>query len=336
MKNTLITTGLFIAMVLMMPSCIKQVQTLPNHSIKLTFESATIPAGFTKQLVCQGDTLSDLLWSSTDSTVVAVSTKGLLTAYKAGQATITVKSKSYNASATCAVTVTDQPVTDVSVGADGSVFVIGADSASATGGFGIYKYYNSQLHKLPECAGVRIAVDPHGMPWVVNKSHLIFRYHGTLVWEQLPGTANDIGIGADGSVYIIGTQDVSPTGGYNILKWNGSGWDMMPDCAGIRIAVDPNGTPWVVNKSSIVFKYGGTYLWEPQYGIKGNDIGIGAQGSVYVTGQDSTAASYQPPIYKFNASSEWSPLPGLSGVSISVDPQGKIWYIDKVGVLHHP
>ncbi|MBS1531503.1 MAG: Ig-like domain-containing protein, partial [Bacteroidetes bacterium] len=221
----------------------------------------TVVAGFTKQLVCQNDSASDLNWSSTDSTIVNVSTKGLLTAYKAGVATISVKSKAHAVSATCKVTVVDQRLTDVGVGADGSVFVIGSDSVSATGGYGIYKLVSNKLVKLPECAGIRIAVDPHGMPWVVNKSHLIFHYNGTLVWDQIPGTANDIGIGADGSVYAIGTQDVSPTGGYNIMKWNGSGWDNMPDCAGIHIAVDPHGTPWVVNRSNIVFQYGGTYLW---------------------------------------------------------------------------
>lgn len=335
MKSAVLSLLFLFSLSFLTSSCVKEVQTAPNHSIKLTFESATIPAGFTKQLVCQNDSLSDLIWSSTDSTVVAVNTKGLLTAYKAGQATITVKSKAYNASATCAITVTDQPVTDVGVGADGSVFVIGADSASATGGFGIYKYYNDQLHKLPECAGVRIAVDPHGMPWVVNKSHLIFKYNGTLVWEQMPGTANDIGIGADGSVYIIGTQNVSPTGGYNIMKWNGSGWDTMPDCAGIHIAVAPNGIPWVVNASNLVFRYGGTYLWDTINGVAGNDIGVGADGSVFVTGQTSTDPTYNPPIYKFNGTG-WDALPGLSGVSISVDPAGKIWYIDKLGALHHP
>ncbi len=42
----------------------------------------------------------------------------------------------------------------------------------------------------------------------------------------MPGTATDIGNGADGSVFAVGTQDVSPTGGYNIMKWNGTGWDI--------------------------------------------------------------------------------------------------------------
>lgn len=336
MKNTIITLICLLGLATLCTSCVKEVKNGPDNSIKLTFESVTIPAGTTKQIVCQNYSASDLIWSSTDTAVVKVDTAGLLTAFKPGVATINVKSKKQAVSATCTITVIDQAVTDVSVGADGSVFVIGSDSVSETGGYGIYKLVNNRLIKLPACAGIRVAVDPHGMPWVVNKSHLIFRYNGTPVWDQMPGTATDIGIGADGSVYAIGTQDVSPSGGYNIMKWNGSGWVNMPDCAGIHIAVAPNGIPWVVNKSNIVFRYGGTYLWDQLNGIAGNDIGIGADGSVFVTGKDSTLVGYQPPIYNF-ANNQWNVVPGVSGgVSISVDPAGKIYYIDKSGVLHKP
>ena len=152
----------------------------------------------------------------------------------------------------------------------------------------------------------------------------------------MPGTATDIGIGADGSIFIIGTEIATVTGGYIIEKWNGSGWIKMVDCAGIHIAVDPTGTPWVVNKSNIVFQYGGSYLWNPIFGIDGNDIGIGADGSVFVTGKDSTLASYNPPIYKLLGGSSWSQIPGISGTSISVGPKGQPWYIDKQGILHRP
>lgn len=301
----------------------------------INVDTLKLSAGTSRQLVAQNYPATELVWTSSDTTVATVSNTGLITALKPGVAAINVKTKTYSVSETCNVTVTDAKVTDVGVGADGSVFVIGADSASATGGHSIYRVVNGQLHKLPDCAAIRIAVSPQGVPWVVNKSHLIFRYNGTTIWDQMPGTATDIGIGADGSVFTVGTQDVSPTGGYNIMKWNGSGWDTMPDCAGVHIAVGPNGIPWVVNRSHLVFRYGGTYLWDTLYGVNANDVGIGANGSVFVTGADSTAAGYNPPIYQYSGTA-WSQLPGISGVSISVDPQGKIWYIDKSGILHKP
>jgi hypothetical protein len=335
MKSTIFSLLFLFSLTLLMGSCVKDIKTEPDHSVIMTFDTARLAAGTSKQLVCKNYSANELTWSSSDSTVAAVSITGLITAFKPGTTVINVKSKTYAVSATCTVTVVNAKVTDVGVGADGSVFVIGADSVSATGGYGIYKWVNGQLKKLPDCAAIRIAVSPQGVPWVVNKSHLIFRYNGTTIWDQMPGTATDIGIGADGSVFAIGTQDVSPTGGYNIMKWNGTGWTTMSDCAGIHIAVDPHGTPWVVNRSGVVFQYGGTYLWNQIYGVAGNDIGIGADNSVFVTGKDSTLATYNPPIFKYN-NTGWTQVQSASGINISVDPQGKIWYTDKLGELHKP
>src|ERR1700761_3086782 len=100
-------------------------------------------------------------------------------------------------------------------------------------------------------------------------------------WELLPGIGNDIGIGANGSVFITDTTTVSPTGGFRILQWNGTSWTVMTGAAGVRIAVDPSGTPWVVNKSHLIYKYNGS-TWTQLPGTA-TDIGIGANGSVFIT-----------------------------------------------------
>ncbi len=107
----------------------------------------------------------------------------------------------------------------------------------------------------------------------------------------------------------------------------------MPQCAGIRIAVSPAGIPWVINLSNLVYEYGG-YLWNQMPGVAAADIGIGGDGSVFVTGADTGVPAYTPPIYQFNGGS-WTQVAGLSnGTSISADAHGKVWYIDKVGFLH--
>ena len=69
-------------------------------------------------------------------------------------------------------------------------------------------------------------------------------------WTQLNGEAQDIGVGANGAVWVIGT-DVTP-GGYGIHRWTGSGWQRI-DGGGVRISVDPRGRPWVVNSSHTIF-----------------------------------------------------------------------------------
>ena len=82
-------------------------------------------------------------------------------------------------------------------------------------------------------------------------------------WKIEPGLANDIGVGADGSVFVIGTNAVA--GGFGVSRWNGSGWDPLPGGA-VRIAVDPHGHPWIANALNQIFFFtAGNWQLEPDY-----------------------------------------------------------------------
>ncbi len=70
-------------------------------------------------------------------------------------------------------------------------------------------------------------------------------------WERLPGAAKDIGIGADGSVWVIGTNGTG--GGYGIYKWQVSGWSKI-DGGAVQISVDNNGISWVVNSGDQIYR----------------------------------------------------------------------------------
>ena len=61
-----------------------------------------------------------------------------------------------------------------------------------------------------------------------------------IAFRSEPGAATKISEGADGSVWVIGTNAVP--GGYGIYRWNGSGWAREPGGA-VAIAVAPDGTP---------------------------------------------------------------------------------------------
>jgi len=81
-------------------------------------------------------------------------------------------------------------------------------------------------------------------------------------WEQLPGTAKDIGISANGSVWIVGTNPV--IGGYGIYRWveDEEKWEVVSDDGAVRIDVDPHGNPWIVkDNGSISVSY--THLTLP-------------------------------------------------------------------------
>lgn len=334
-------------------ACVKKLVVNPDETIDLTLDTVYIKVGDSQQIVPLNYRPELLNWASADTSVLFISETGFATAKKSGQSLITVNTKSNTGKATCLIIVkpaaipippkdsVSAPVgqghiiqlpglaSDVAIGGpDSTIYVIGTDDVSPTGGFGIYRVVGGVMVKMPECAGVRIAVAPDGTPWVVNKSHLIYRYNGRL-WDLMPGTANDIGIGADGSVFIIGTNDVSPTGGYDILKWDGSSWNALLNCAGTRIAVMPDGTPWVVNKSGIVYQKTATDLWEPVPGVQANDIAISASyGSVSVTGRDSGTSL--TPIYGLSFGPTWHIQPqGAYGESLALTPHGLAVWVDK-------
>ena len=104
----------------------------------------------------------------------------------------------------------------------------------------------------------------------------------SLQWTRLAGQARDIGVGADGSAWIIGNTPVG--GGYSIHRFvpSTNDWVTIPGGA-VRIAVAPDGTPWVVNSGQQIFRRNGN-RWQLMPG-RARDIGIGADGSVWVIQQ---------------------------------------------------
>ena len=72
------------------------------------------------------------------------------------------------------------------------------------------------------------------------------------VFPTLPGSgAVDIGVGANGVVWVIG--GLAETGGYGIYYWSSIGWYKVAGAA-LSIDVDANGNPWIVNNQKEVFK----------------------------------------------------------------------------------
>ncbi len=207
---------------------------------------------------------------------------------------------------------------DIGIGANGAVWVIGTNAAG--GGFGIWKWDGADSWKELGGAAVRIAVDPKGNPWVVNDQDGIWHHNG-VSWTQLPGAAKDIGVGADGTVWVIGTNKAG--GGYGLWKWDGASTWIAHDGAAVRIAVDPKGNPWVVNDQDHIWRHDGT-KWTQLPGAA-KDIGVGADGTVWVIGTNKAGGGYG--LWKWNGMDNWTPLEG-AGLQISVTPKGKPWVVN--------
>ena len=71
-------------------------------------------------------------------------------------------------------------------------------------------------------------------------------------WIQRPGLAKDIGVGADGSVWVIGTNPVGTAQDFGIHRWTGSSWEAI-DGGGVQISVGLP-LPWVVNSMGHIFQ----------------------------------------------------------------------------------
>ena len=140
----------------------------------------------------------------------------------------------------------------------------------------------------------------------------------SMMWKMLPGAATDIGVGADGTAWVIGTN--VEVGGYGIYRWNGSNWDKIAGSA-VRIAVDPQGKAWVVTSGHAIFR-----LRRPAVRAGGpgaaNDIGIGANGVVWVIGNDKVGRATTASIPGRARTGRRSRVRRLR---IAVDPQGRAW-----------
>jgi hypothetical protein len=135
-------------------------------------------------------------------------------------------------------------------------------------------------------------------------------------WQQMGGAANDIGAGADGSVWVIG-NDVQAGGNHGIYRWTGSTWQQMPGGA-VRIAVDPQGKAWVINAGHAIYHWNGS-SWDTNPGT-GLDIGVGANGDVWLIGTDQA-------IWKWDPKASWQKKPGQA-LRVAVDPHGTPWVVN--------
>ena len=128
-------------------------------------------------------------------------------------------------------------------------------------------------------------------------------------------SASDIGVGADGSVWVTASNGA-------IYKYDGSKFNPIPGSAS-RIAVGPDGNAWVVNSSGFIYRYTGSY-WVNVPGWA-SDIGVGADGTMWVTNPDGF-------IYRYDGSG-FQLMPGRAS-RITVDPDGNAWVVNSSGFIY--
>jgi len=227
-------------------------------------------------------------------------------------------------------------VNDVASASDGSVWIITGSSTlrvegGAFGGPGSFPI-----------GGARLAVGPSGLPWMVGFDGSIRRGNADGSTTLMPGLARDIGIGGQGSVWVIGTN--SRNGSFQVYAWNGSTWIADPG-SGQSIDVDAAGRP-VVNGSDykIWIKDGGADQGWSQLTGRATDMseGHGSPGGfpgasdLWIIGHDERpVGSGNFGVWTFTAfNATWTLTNQFFGAQrVAVDLFGSPWAVRGDGTL---
>jgi hypothetical protein len=158
-------------------------------------------------------------------------------------------------------------------------------------------------------------------------------------WDQLPGCAKDIGVGGNIAGWIltpwvIGCSPVS--GGYEIFGWQHlqlsdepGPWKKINGGA-TRIAVQPDGTPWIVNSIGKIYKRDlSSGAWQNIPGCA-KDIGVGNNSTAWVIGCSPVSGGYE--IFRLSGST-WEKVNG-GATRIAVQPDGTPWIVNSIGKIY--
>lgn len=131
--------------------------------------------------------------------------------------------------------------------------------------------------------------------------------------SQLPGTAKDIDIGSDGSIWRVGKDST-------IARFEEGGWTKIDGTAS-RIVVDNFGFPWVVKSTGEILRRNGR-KWIVLNGTAA-DIDIGSNGEVWVAGRDGWVRRW--------GGEDWVDAIKADATRIAVDAQGRPWVMNSKG-----
>jgi hypothetical protein len=130
------------------------------------------------------------------------------------------------------------------------------------------------------------------------------------------GTASvsDLSANANGDLWAI-ALDPRTSADKPVLKWNGKEF-VAQSVAAKRIAVDPQGNPWIVTGAGALSHWNSK--WEPA-SLKAMDVAVGANGAVWAIGTDSRISQL--------VDGNWKAVSGAA-VRIAVDPRGNPWVVN--------
>lgn len=171
---------------------------------------------------------------------------------------------------------------DIGVGLDGCAWVVGSDmnvwKSCRDPSNGTYQWVRDAF--APNARRISVG-GPGSTPWVVDiNNNVAYRTTsdpntGTWIWTTGYVCAQDIGAGADGTVWITHCNTPGTSDGA-ISRYSGRyGWSTFPGAA-VKVAVNPLGVPWVVNSNGSIYRMVSGNGWQNvqqprEYGLDPTD-----------------------------------------------------------------
>lgn len=198
----------------------------------------------------------------------------------------------------------DGEALDIGVGANGRVCVVGISENP-------FCLSQGRWTKVRDGAHIAMDVGPGSQLWAVETDYDIVAQTSSAGWAPVSGSALDVGIGFDGSVYVVG----SSTRG--VFRRTGSTWSRQTAGESNRVSGGPRGTFAFIDPDSRIF------IDSPRKPRPGRaiDIGVGPDATrPWVIGDSGR-------VFRWN-DQQWQLM--RSGVhrAIDVDRAGFAWVVE--------
>jgi hypothetical protein len=139
----------------------------------------------------------------------------------------------------------------IGAGAAGAVHIV--SNTGIQGGYAIRRWTGNGWETIPGRGGVAVDVDATGKPWMVDAGKNLHHYEGGR-WELKRNHVSNVGIGGDGSVFILDDQ-VDNHGNYALLKWTGHAAKFLPLSRGaVKVTATGTGTPWIASANTNLYR----------------------------------------------------------------------------------
>ncbi|MCF0075589.1 M57 family metalloprotease [Dyadobacter sp. CY261] len=149
-------------------------------------------------------------------------------------------------------------------------------------------------------------------------------------WKYYPTQATDIAASSGKTQWLWTISKTPASGGYAINRYNYVTHQFLPVPGGaLRIAVGPDGLPWIVNNKGEIYKMSIDSKWQKLTG-SALDIAVGTTGGVHIISTVPAPGGFAIKYWKNN---QWNQMPGKGAVRIAVSSTGVAWAIDNANKI---